>query len=274
KVLYAYGSNRKAAQPCRMTLSGMRPVMTKKVNKLQGFDTWLGVTTDSRCYTEIFDKEELVYLSADAPRTITQLQKDKVYIIGGLVDRNSHKRLCYYKALEQGVKAFKLPLKQESLHGSHSKVLATNHVFDILLRAMAAGGDLEKIETEALPPRKRAGWTGGDDRGPSSKPVSQQTDAEDLSDRKLEDASGGKSSSIADQNSEEKFDQSCADASGEVAAMGEGAVETAGGVEVEEGAMAAGSSDVEKSGDGRAKVIGAKEGEEKKSGVKAPVVDG
>lgn len=30
--------------------------MTAKVNKLQGFDTWLGMTTDSRCYTEIFDK--------------------------------------------------------------------------------------------------------------------------------------------------------------------------------------------------------------------------
>lgn len=39
-----------------MTLSGMGPVMTAKVNKLQGFDTWLGMTTDSRCYTEIFDK--------------------------------------------------------------------------------------------------------------------------------------------------------------------------------------------------------------------------
>ena len=50
------------------------------------------------------------------------------------------------------------------------KVLATNHVFDILVRAMSADGDLQKIEHQTLPPRKRAGWTGGDDRGPSSKP--------------------------------------------------------------------------------------------------------
>lgn len=49
------------------------------------------------------------------------------------------------------------------------QVLATNHVFDILIRAMASEGDLEKIEHQTLPPRKRAGWTGGDDRGPSSK---------------------------------------------------------------------------------------------------------
>lgn len=35
---------------------------------------------------------------------------------------------------------------------------------------MGAEGDLQKIEHQTLPPRKRAGWTGGDDRGPSSKP--------------------------------------------------------------------------------------------------------
>lgn len=56
QVLYAYGANRKAAQPCRMTLSGMGPVMDPQVRKLHGIDEWLGVATDSRCYTELFDK--------------------------------------------------------------------------------------------------------------------------------------------------------------------------------------------------------------------------
>lgn len=45
-------------------------------------------------------------------------------------------------------------------------------MFDILVRAMGSGGDLQKIEHKTLPPRKRPGWTGGDDRGPSSKSVS------------------------------------------------------------------------------------------------------
>lgn len=39
---------------------------------------------------------------------------------------------------------------------------------------MGQGGDLQKIEEKMLPPRKRAGWTGGDDRGPSSKSISAQ----------------------------------------------------------------------------------------------------
>lgn len=42
--------------------------------------------------------EELVYLTADSPNTITQLEKGKVYILGGLVDRNAHKGLCFRKA--------------------------------------------------------------------------------------------------------------------------------------------------------------------------------
>lgn len=42
--------------------------------------------------------EELVYLTADSPNTITHLEKGKVYILGGLVDRNAHKGLCFRKA--------------------------------------------------------------------------------------------------------------------------------------------------------------------------------
>lgn len=42
--------------------------------------------------------EELVYLTADSPNTITQLEKGKVYVLGGLVDRNAHKGLCFRKA--------------------------------------------------------------------------------------------------------------------------------------------------------------------------------
>eukprot|EP00752_Nemacystus_decipiens_P017701 g15870.t1 len=176
QVMYAYSANRKATQPCRITLSGLGEVMRAQISKLTGFDTWLGVETDSRCYTEIFNKEELVYLTADSPDTVTQLDKGKVYILGGLVDRNAHKGLCHKKATDQGIATAKLPLKRGDLKGAHTKVLATNHVFDILVQAMGSGGNLEKIQEKTLPPRKRAGWTGGDDRGPSSKPAAKRAD--------------------------------------------------------------------------------------------------
>ena len=41
---------------------------------------------------------DLVYLTADSPNTISRLDREKVYIIGGLVDRNAQKGLCLEKA--------------------------------------------------------------------------------------------------------------------------------------------------------------------------------
>lgn len=51
----------------------------------------------SHCARQI--SEDLVYLTADSPDTITQLEQGKVYILGGLVDRNAHKGLCFRKAM-------------------------------------------------------------------------------------------------------------------------------------------------------------------------------
>lgn len=56
QILYLYGYNRKTTQPCLVTLSGMGSAMMQAVKRIQGFDTWVGVKTESRCYTELFDK--------------------------------------------------------------------------------------------------------------------------------------------------------------------------------------------------------------------------
>jgi tRNA (guanine9-N1)-methyltransferase len=40
----------------------------------------------------------LVYLTADSENLITDLDTDKVYVIGGIVDHNRHKLLTYNKA--------------------------------------------------------------------------------------------------------------------------------------------------------------------------------
>jgi len=58
---------------------------------------WRGVSVSEENYLEALSDislENFVYLTADSDNVIHSLQADKVYIIGGLVDKNRHKVCC------------------------------------------------------------------------------------------------------------------------------------------------------------------------------------
>ena len=42
-------------------------------------------------YLDTFKQDELVYLTADSPNVLSELDPAKVYVIGGIVDRNRYK---------------------------------------------------------------------------------------------------------------------------------------------------------------------------------------
>ena len=77
------------------------------------------------------DKTKLVYLTADSPNTITDLDPSDAYIIGGIVDRNRYLRLTLDRANEQGIRHGKLPIST-FVSLTSSAVLTVNHVFQIM----------------------------------------------------------------------------------------------------------------------------------------------
>ncbi|KAJ5594168.1 tRNA (guanine(9)-N1)-methyltransferase [Penicillium hispanicum] len=95
---------------------------------------------------------EVIYLSSDSENTLTELKPYSTYIIGGLVDKNRHKAICYKHAVEKGIKTAKLPIGDYIQMASRS-VLTTNHVVDIMLRWLELG-DWGEAFMKVLPQRK------------------------------------------------------------------------------------------------------------------------
>ena len=100
------------------------------------------------------EEGETVYLTSESPNTLRSLKPHGTYIIGGLVDRNRHKGLCYKRATERSVKTAKLPIA-DYMDLAGRLVLATNHVSEILL-AWLETGDWGQALEKVMPKRKGA----------------------------------------------------------------------------------------------------------------------
>lgn len=95
---------------------------------------------------------DIVYLTSDSPYTLSRLEPNKCYVIGGLVDKNREKGLCYRRARERGIRTARLPIGQFMVLQSR-QVLATNHVVEIMLKWLEYE-DWGEAFTAVIPKRK------------------------------------------------------------------------------------------------------------------------
>ena len=121
---------------------------------------------------------EVVYLTSDSPNTLTELRPYSTYIIGGLVDRNRHKGVCYKRAIDSGARTAKLPIG-DYMQMTSRFVLATNHVSEIMLRWLELG-DWGKAFLQVVPKRK------GGVLKPNIQDPNYETDEGALEDEKTE----------------------------------------------------------------------------------------
>ncbi|XP_010846609.1 PREDICTED: tRNA methyltransferase 10 homolog A isoform X2 [Bison bison bison] len=105
-------------------------------------------------YSEFIQKEDLIYLTSDSPNVLKELDESKAYVIGGLVDHNHHKGLTYKQASDHGIDHAQLPLGNFVKMNSR-KVLAVNHVFEIILEYLETR-DWQEAFFTILPQRKGA----------------------------------------------------------------------------------------------------------------------
>lgn len=111
QIMYCYAVNRKCPSPAHLWLTGCKGDMEIQLQRLPGFDKWI-IEKENRSYIEALEdqKENLVYLTADSDTVLDDLDPNKIYIVGGLVDRNRWKGITMKKAQEQGIQTGKLPI--------------------------------------------------------------------------------------------------------------------------------------------------------------------
>lgn len=102
----------------------------------------------------IKSEPSIVYLTSDSPHTLESLSPNTSYIIGGIVDKNRHKGLCYKRARERGIRTAKLPIGEYMTMQSRT-VLTINHVVEIMLKWLVTGDWGEAFLT-VIPKRKEA----------------------------------------------------------------------------------------------------------------------
>lgn len=103
---------------------------------------------------ELKTQGEVIYLTSDSENTLDRLKPYSTYIIGGLVDKNRHKGICYKNACDRSTRTAKLPI-QEYMDMQSRYVLATNHVVEIMIRWLECG-DWGEAFMKVMPKRKGA----------------------------------------------------------------------------------------------------------------------
>lgn len=107
---------------------------------------------DEAGQAKLREEGETVYLSSESDETLTELKPYSTYIIGGLVDKNREKGICHKRAGQKGVRTARLPIGN-FMQMQSRKVLATNHVNEIMLKWLE-GGDWGQAFLQVVPKRK------------------------------------------------------------------------------------------------------------------------
>ncbi|XP_020298357.1 tRNA methyltransferase 10 homolog A isoform X2 [Pseudomyrmex gracilis] len=125
QILRCYTLNRRASAPMQFSLTSFTGKSRTVMEKNNGYEHW-DVSFYTMPYMNVYPKEKIIYLTSESENVIDDLSQDYVYVIGGLVDHNAHKGICYKLAVEAGVRHGRLPL-DKYLRMKARKVLTIDH---------------------------------------------------------------------------------------------------------------------------------------------------
>lgn len=155
QCLRIYTINRRSQQPCKLFLTGITQEgkIHECFKKNDGYENW-DLEWHFKPHSEVFQKDKIVYLTSDSDEVLEKLEEDTTYIIGGIVDHNHHKGLCFDRAQKNSLKTARLPLN-ENVDMKTRSVLSTYHVFELMLK-VSQGKNWTDAILDTIPMRKGA----------------------------------------------------------------------------------------------------------------------
>ena len=162
QIAFSYSANRRAPAPCQFYITNVDGQLAKRleVNSAKNWDAHL----HNEPLEKVFPHEDILYLTSESDNVLSStepLDERTVYVIGGLVDHNSRKGLCYQLAQANQWRHARLPI-DEFIKMNTRRVLACNHVFEILLNYTQLG-DWKQAFEKNIPKRKQGTETDDDD---------------------------------------------------------------------------------------------------------------
>ncbi|NWU66165.1 TM10C methyltransferase, partial [Pterocles burchelli] len=164
QLVLSEASNRRSVDPFHIHFCNLKEDSLYHKELIKNYrEAWskLLITATDQCYTEIFPKDKLIYLTADSPKVMKTFDHNKIYIIGSMVDRSIKTGVSLARAKRLGLETAALPLEKYLLWNTGAKNLTLDQMMHILL-TLKDTGDWKKA-LEFVPKRKYCGFV--------SKPV-------------------------------------------------------------------------------------------------------
>ncbi|NXT63506.1 TM10C methyltransferase, partial [Chaetops frenatus] len=159
QIVMSESCNRKSVDPFHIHFCNFKEDSLYHREFIQQYkEAWgkLLITVTDQCYTEIFPKDKLIYLTADSPKVMKAFDHDKIYIVGSMVDRSIKTGVSLARAKRLGLQTAALPLEKYLLWSAGAKNLTLDQMMHILL-TLKDTADWKKA-LEFVPKRKYCGF--------------------------------------------------------------------------------------------------------------------
>ncbi|NXQ60741.1 TM10C methyltransferase, partial [Anthoscopus minutus] len=159
QIILSESCNRRSPDPFHIHFCNLKDDSLYHREFIENYrEAWskLLVTVTDQCYTEIFPKDKLIYLTADSPKVMKTFDHDKIYIVGSMVDKSIKRGVSLARAKRLGLETAALPLEKYLLWNTGAKNLTLDQMMHILL-TLKDTADWKKA-LEFVPKRKYCGF--------------------------------------------------------------------------------------------------------------------